>query len=91
MPDALGSANKVGEALTHGLTLELLAARIRLYLARQPRAADTLRGVIEAWLSDIRPPPSPDDVLAVLLQLEADGAVERIELLDGGQLWRAAR
>jgi hypothetical protein len=33
----------------------------------------------------------PEDVEAVLLRLEADGAVERVPLPDGGRLWRAAK
>lgn len=74
----------------HGPPLERLAAHIRLYLARRPRAADTVRGIAAVWLADLEPAPEADEVLAAVLHLEAQGVLERVRLPDGADLWRGA-
>jgi len=84
-----GRSNSVKSPI-HGPPLEKLAAHIRLYLTRRPRAADTVRGIVEVWLADIEPEPARDEVLAALLYLEALGDLERVRLPDGSELWRRA-
>lgn len=71
----------------HDVSAEV-AQHIRAYLAVNPAAMDSVRGIQEWWLRSLSPPPSEFDVRAALLHLEARGVAERIVNRDGIEVWR---
>ncbi|HKR25692.1 MAG TPA: hypothetical protein VJS15_10560 [Allosphingosinicella sp.] len=66
-----------------------LADLIRSYLRAHPAASDSLRGIRDWWLRDIRPAPDDARLLAALEALAEAGALSRIQNPDGTVLWTA--
>jgi hypothetical protein len=67
--------------------LNILAARILIYLAVRPGALDSTRGVRDWWLGSIQPEPTLREVEAALNCLARAGFVNRTMGPDGTLLW----
>jgi hypothetical protein len=59
------------------------------YLRANRAASDTLRGIRDWWLRDVRTEPLDPELLEALEALADSGAVRRIENPDGSVLWCA--
>jgi hypothetical protein len=66
-----------------------IVAALRAYLASRPHAIDSARGIRERWLEGLPGLQDPATIDTALERLAAEGLVERMELPDGGTLWRA--
>lgn len=67
-----------------------LAERIRSYVHAHPAASDSLRGIRDWWVRDVRPLPDEARLLAALEALAEAGELRRIQNPDGTVLWAAA-
>ena len=63
--------------------LHELAELLRDYLAANPNACDTERGIADRWLAEAPLPPAPDLVREALGVLESEGLLERVACDDG--------
>ena len=72
-----------------GRDSEQLALAIVEYLRANRAASDTLRGIRDWWLRDVRTEPLDPELLEALEALADSGAVRRIENPDGSVLWCA--
>lgn len=68
-----------------------LAELIRNYVDAHPAASDSLRGIRDWWLRDLRPAPDDVQLLAALEALAEAGELHCIHNPDGTVLWAAAR
>ena len=69
--------------------LEEVTEAIGDYLARNPGARDSVRGIRDWWLAGLAARPSSRQVLAALALLEAQGRVARQENPEGTSVWFA--
>lgn len=60
-----------------------VAELLRDYLAANPNACDTERGIADWWLAEAPLPPAPDLVREALCVLESEGLLERVACNDG--------
>jgi hypothetical protein len=67
--------------------IDLIADRLRGYLGAHPKAADTLEGITEWWLSEEGVNRDPKIVQQALDQLVSEQAVIRTESPDGQILY----
>jgi hypothetical protein len=57
------------------------------YLQRNPSAADTLKGIVRWWLTDIKGKVSEEGVEYVLEKLITEGLIRKSMLADGTTLY----
>ncbi|MDP1966923.1 hypothetical protein [Rhodoferax sp.] len=65
--------------------------QIRHVLERSPSAADTVQGIHAWWVDWPEPAPHWEVTEAALARLESQGAVERVSVEGGREIWRRAR
>lgn len=82
------SSNPEGD-LSDDPAIGQIVAALRGYLASRPNAIDSARGIRERWLEGLPGMHDPAPIEIALNRLADEGLVERIELPDGGTLWRA--
>lgn len=70
--------------------IDTLIAEIVRYLRENPRAADTLDGIHNWWLRDVRRRGTPDETQQAVDLLVARGVMHRIPLAGPAQVYAAA-
>ena len=60
--------------------IQLVAKEIELYLAKHPRAADSIEGIIKWWLPQQRYVDAHEKIATALDYLIAQGVVEKVEI-----------
>ena len=70
--------------------LILLRGALTRYVALHPQAVDTLEGIRDWWLSDLRSKPSDKELEEALEALVSEGVLVRREMIDGAKLYGAS-
>jgi hypothetical protein len=66
-----------------------LAQTILAYVRAHPAASDSVRGIRDWWLREMRPPPDDARLLEALDALAAAGLLSRTRNPDGTDVWMA--